>query len=113
MVKKNFHKEMSSLIGQIKVNLKKISKDAGIFAKKGEKELVKASKIGKFQLEIVNLNLQKEKIYYDIGKKIASLRSSKKLSRDSIKSYLDRLRKIETEVRGKKREMSEVKKNAK
>ena len=113
MAKNDFQKEMSKLMGQVKVGLKRFGKDAGIFAKKGEKELVKASKIGKFQLEIVNLNLQKEKIYYDIGKKIASLRSSKKLSRDSIKSYLDRLRKIETEVRGKKREMSEVKKNAK
>ncbi len=108
--KKDFQEEMNKLMGQLKQNLKKFGKDAGIFAKKGEKGLVKASKIGRLQLDIISFNMQKEKLYYDMGKKIASLRSSKEISTAVIKPYLQKIRKIETRVRNRKRAMSRVKK---
>lgn len=108
--KKDFQKEMNKLMGQFKENLKKFGKDASIFAKKGEKGLIKASKIGRLQLDIISSNMQKEKLYYDIGKKIASLRGSKEISADVIKPHLQKIRKIETRVRNRKREISRIKK---
>ena len=110
MAKKDFQKEMSKLMVQMKKNLKKFGKDASVFAKKGEKELVKASKIGRLQIDIVSLNLQKEKIYRDMGKKVASLRSSKGLNGNVVKIYLQKLRKIEVSIRNRKREISMIKK---
>ncbi len=108
--KKDFQKEINKLMGQFKQNLKKFGKDASIFAKKGEKGLVKASKIGRLQLDIISFNMQKEKLYYDIGKRIASLRGDKEISVGVIKPYLQKIRKIETRVRNRKREISRVKK---
>lgn len=110
MAKKGLKKDVNKLLIQLRKNLKRFSKDAGVFAKKGEKELIRASKIGRVQLDIVNLNIQKEKLYYDMGKKIASLRSSKNISEDLLRPYLQKLRKIETSVRNKKREIAAIKK---
>jgi len=110
MSKSEFQNEMSKLMGQLKGNLQKLSKDAGVFAKKGEKELVRASKIGKIQLDIMGLNVQKEKIYYDMGKKIASIRGKNGDANAILKSYSQKLRKIELEARNKKREIAAIKK---
>ena len=113
MPKKDYQKEMAKLMDQLKVNFQKFSKDAGVFAKKGEKKFVKASKIGRLQLDIMSLNIQREKLYYEIGKKIASLRT-KKGNVDNVDnvvdSYLKKLRKIEADGRSKKREISRIKK---
>ncbi|MFH1790852.1 MAG: hypothetical protein ABH885_02575 [Candidatus Omnitrophota bacterium] len=110
MAKKELQKEMAGLIEQLKVNLQRISKDAGILAKKGEKELVKASKIGKLQLDITGLNLQKEKLYYELGKKMAASLSKCDKADPELKPFLEKLRGIETDARKKKREMAQVRK---
>ncbi|MFH1381155.1 MAG: hypothetical protein ABIH57_03180, partial [Candidatus Omnitrophota bacterium] len=77
-------------------------------AKKSEKEIVKASKKGKIQLDIMGLNMQKEKLFYDLGKKVISLNAKKKLEIPELESFLKKLRKIETDARSKKRELSGV-----
>jgi len=112
MVKKSdFQKEAAKFLDQLKENLKKFSKEAGIFAKKGEKEIVKASKIGRIQIDIASLNIQKEKLYYDLGKKIASLRGSgKEISQEAIEPFMQKLRNIELEARNRKRDISRVRK---
>ncbi|MCK4463692.1 MAG: hypothetical protein KAU58_05210, partial [Candidatus Omnitrophica bacterium] len=69
-----------------------------------------ASKIGRLQLDIISFNMQKEKLYYDMGKKIASLRKGKEISADVTKPYLQKIGKIETRVGNRKREISRVKK---
>ena len=47
-------------------------------AHRSEKEIVKASKTGRIQLDIVGLKMQMEKLYYDIGKKVVVLNQKKK-----------------------------------
>jgi len=108
--KKDLEKNMTKVIEQLKVNLKKFGKDAGIIAKKGEKEIIRASKLGRLQLDIINFNLQKEKVYYDLGKKVASLRS-KGIGQGVLKPYMEKIRKIEKETRKRKQGISQVKKN--
>jgi len=110
MPKKDYHKEMNKLMGQVKVNFQKFGKNAEVVAKKGEKELVRASKIGKLQLDIMGMNIQKEKVYYEMGKKIASMRGKETDVQGIIEPYLKELRKIESESRNRKREISQVKK---
>ncbi|NQT21840.1 MAG: hypothetical protein HQ579_00195 [Candidatus Omnitrophica bacterium] len=110
MAKKDFHNEMNKVMKQLKANFKRFGKDASIFAKKGEKEIVKASKIGRVQLDIISLNIQKEKLYYEIGKKVAALRTGGEKAAIAVKPYLQKLRKIETNIRSKKREISGIKK---
>ena len=104
--KAELQKDLTRLLGQARVGIKKFGKELNIFAKKSEKEIVKASRSGKIQLDIMGLAMQKEKLYYDIGKKTASLNSKKKLGIAALDSYWKRLRKLEGDTRKKKRELS-------
>lgn len=60
----DFQKEWPKIKGQ----LKKMSTDALVLAKRGEKEFREFSKQGKFYLDSTALNLKKEHLYYLIGK---------------------------------------------
>ncbi len=110
--KKDFQKEASKMLEEAKVRFKKLGEEISVLAKKGEKEIVKASRTGKIQLDIVGLNMQKEKLYYNIGKKVVSLNAKKKIDSPEIQNLLKSLRKLEADARKKKRELSGVRKNA-
>ena len=107
MVKKN---DMSKAFDKYGPALKKFSEEVGVVAKKGEEGVIKMSKMLKIQLDMLGVSLQKEKLYYELGKKVASSRSKKEGSESVAKPLLQKLRKIETDVRSKKREISGIKK---
>ena len=114
MAKKNdFHKELNKFLNQTKVGFQKIGQELGSIAKKSEKEIVKISKSGKIQLDIMSLAVQKEKLFYDIGKKVVSLDKKKALDIPELTAYFKKIRTIETDTRKKKREMSGKKRNTK
>ncbi len=52
----------------IKKQLVTFSQEAGSLVKKGEKEIVRLSKKGKLHLDSTTLAMQKEKLFYQIGK---------------------------------------------
>ena len=108
--KPDLQKDWTKILDEVKENLRKFGKEASVWAKKGEKELVKASKMGKVQLDIAGINLQKEKVYYEIGKKVASLNSKDKKLVPGLTSHWKKLRSLEVKARGKKRFLSEIKK---
>lgn len=111
--KENVQKEFTKLLDQTREKFKKFGKELGVLAKKGEKEIVKASRTGKIQLDIMGLNMQKEKLYYDIGKRVASLNAKKGLEIQELEPFWTKMRKIETNARKKKRELSAVRKEKK
>jgi len=113
MVKKDFNSEVTKVFEQLKGNMKKFSKDATVIAKKSEQEIMKASKLGKIQFDIVSENLKKEKLYYDTGKKVLSMRGKLENMENVLKPYFQKYRKIETEVRKRKRDLSKIKRNSK
>lgn len=53
---------------RIRKELVRVSKEAVVLAKKGEEEIVKISKKGKIHLDKGALMMNKEKLYYLIGK---------------------------------------------
>ena len=109
--KENAEKDLSKLMDQAKVRFKNFGKELSVLAKKSEKEIVKASKKGKIQLDIVGLNMRKEKLYYDIGKKVVSLNAKKKLEISELGPYWTKLRKIESDARGRKKDLSSIRKD--
>ena len=106
--KKDFQTDFKKFMEQAKEKFGEISREVGILAKKGEKEVVKVSKRGRLQFDIMGISMQKEKIYYDIGKKIVSLNAKKKLEMPEIELYLKKIRGLESSARKKKREMGRV-----
>jgi len=97
--------EIDRLIKNAKVGFKRFSQEVGVLAKKSEKNIVKASKAGKIQIDIMSLGVQKEKLYYDIGKKVASLNDKKSLNIPELDSYWKKLAKIDEDVDRKKEEL--------
>ena len=106
--KANLQKDVTKFMDYAKEKFKKFGEEVSVLAKKSEKEIVKASKRGKIQVDIIGLNVQKEKVYYDIGKRVSSLNAKKKLNIAELKPYWDKIRKIELKTRKKKRELSSV-----
>lgn len=110
MAKAKTQKDWSKMLEQARKNLQKFGKEASIWAKKGEKGLVKASKVGKLQLDIAGINLQKEKIYYEVGKKVSKLKSNVKSDIPGLDAYWKKIRDLEVKARQKKKALSEIKK---
>jgi len=59
-----------------KKQLQKFSKEASVIARKGEKELVHFSKLGKLHVDSTAINLKLERLYYLIGKEYVKLKTS-------------------------------------
>jgi len=104
--KKDIQKDFVKFLDQTKDGFRRFGKDLSILAKKSEEEIVKVSKAGKIQFDIMNLAMQKEKLYYDIGKKVALLKAKKKLDIPGMDPYWSKLRKIELGTRTKKKQLS-------
>ena len=111
--KKDFQKDMNQFLEQAKEKLKRFGEEVGVLARKSEKEIVKASKASRIQLDIVGLGVKKEKLYYDIGKKAASLNAKEPLNIPELDSYWKKLEKINQDSRKKKSDLSVVRKEKK
>jgi len=103
MKKNDYHKNFDRILAQTKDGLKKFGKELNVLAKKSEKEIVKASKAGKIQLDIMGLTVQKEKLYYDIGKKVASLNAKKNLGIPDLEPYWKKLSDLEESSQNKQK----------
>ncbi|MGB2705297.1 MAG: hypothetical protein WBC74_00325 [Candidatus Omnitrophota bacterium] len=111
--KADIQKDFTKFLDQTKDGFRKFGKELSVLAKKSEKEIVKVSKAGKIQFDIMNLTMQKEKLYYDIGKKIVSLSAKKKSDIPELAPFWNKLRKLESGARKKKRELSGFRKEKK
>ncbi|MCK4518812.1 MAG: hypothetical protein KAU12_01710 [Candidatus Omnitrophica bacterium] len=77
MKKEELKKKIDTLWETSKKDLEKIMKNAERLAKEGERYIKDKSEKGKKQLEIAALSLQREKLYYELGKVLAKTPKSK------------------------------------
>jgi len=105
--------EIDRLIKNAKVGFKRFSQEVGVLAKKSEKNIVKASKAGKIQIDLMGLGVQKEKLYYDIGKKVADLNVKNNLKIPELDVFWKKMQKISEETESKKELLDIVRKQEK
>ncbi len=105
--------EMNKMLDKYGPMLKKLGDDLGDVAKKGEEGVIKISKVLKIQMDMLGVSLQREKLYYEIGKEVAAkmLEGDEDLS--SLNKYKKKLSKIQSEGEKKKKTLSRVVKPAK
>ena len=101
--------DIDKLVEKYSPVLKKLSEDAGKAAKKGEENLLKMSKVLKLQVDIMGGALQREKLYYTIGKEVAAKIKKGTISIDGFEKYTKALKKIDDEETKKKSAMKKVK----
>lgn len=94
-------------------HLEGVGKETAVMVKKGEDELVRMSKMGKAQLEILALSVRKEQLYRQIGMRVWQLSTSGTLTTRKLKKFCDELAKINSKVKVKKKTISKVMKKGK
>ena len=68
----DLQKKVDVMWKKIRKDLDGVWKDTSVLIDKGEKFLKDTSKKGQQELEVVSLSLQREKLYYDLGKLIST-----------------------------------------
>lgn len=104
-------KEVAKIWEQTKQKLKELGQTTLIMAQKGEKEVVRASKVGKFQLDIVSLNLKKENIYRQVGKKVCEAHArNEDMQSVKLASLFSQIDKINHQIKSNKSKIAKLKK---
>ena len=100
MKKKNIQKVINEVWPKARKELEKIAKETKVLINKGEKEMVKITDKSVRGIKSVELQLKKEKLYYDLGKLIAQKSpkswSETKKATDIVKEIKGIGRKIDT-----------------
>ena len=95
---------------QAKQSLSKLSQESIKLAKRGEKEIVRATKIGKIHLEILNLKRKKDSLYQQIGEKVVELQRENKIDAPGLKTFCSKVDSLEDQIKTKKAAASKIKK---
>ena len=106
--KKIDHADLKEFFEKAKKKLQQLGKESKVWIKKGEVELSRLSKIGKLELDVVNLNIKKEKLFKDIGKRMVELDLAGQLSDSTIKNMSDKAETMISESKKKRREISKI-----
>jgi len=88
--------------------LQKLGEDLDKGAKRGKEEVIKMSKLVGIQMDILSLALQKEKLYYDIGKEVADKIMKGTIEAPSLDKYRKRLSSLETKKEKDRKTLSRV-----
>ncbi len=112
-IQKNKKKKekIEKLWKQAKQSLSKLSRETIKLAKRGEKEVVRATKIGKIHLEILNLKRKKDSLYQQIGEKAAELQRENKIDAPGLKAFCSKVDGLEGQIETKKAAASKIKKS--
>ena len=105
--------DFKKLIKQYEPQMKKTGDQIAKAAKKAEQEIAKMYKISQTHVEIQMGNLQKEKIYHEIGKEVAKKLLKGELEYAGLDKYKKKLEKIEKDNDKKKKKLSRVSKSKK
>jgi len=112
MAKKNAitQEDVKKLFAKTKKRLHELGKETGVWIKRGEVELSRISKIGKLELDIVNLNIKKERLFKDIGKRMVEQGLAEKIDDAVVRNMSEKAKDAAGETVQKRREIGRVRK---
>lgn len=108
--KKDMQQDLRELFDKSKKRLQILAKDAQVWMKKGEVEIGRLSKMGRIEIDIVNLNVKKEQLFRNIGKKIVEGDLYAQINNASVKDMCSKAKAAIEESKKKSRVMSQIKK---
>jgi hypothetical protein len=103
---KKIQSKVTKALKQASQHLEGVGKDTKDLVRRGEDELVKISKMGKTQFEILALSVKKEQLYRQIGMRVWQLSTKGKLTTKKLRSLCKELSHINKKVKTKKKAMS-------
>ncbi len=109
--KQDMQKDLKELFDKSKERLQLLAKDAKVWMKKGEVEISRLSEMGKLEFDIVNINIKKEQLYRNIGRKIVEDGLEGQIDDASVKDMCGQAKTLMDEYKKKNHIMSQVKKS--
>lgn len=111
MAKKiDVQKEIKKIWDEAKKNLLRIGQETVKLARKGEKEIIRASRIGKIQLDILGIKRRREILYQQIGAKVAALDKEGKIDINELKPLCKKALELGAQIEKKTKEAAKIKK---
>ena len=109
--KVDIQKEVAKIWQEAKENLRALGQKTMKLAQKGEVEVMRASRIGKLQLDIVSVNLKKENAFRQIGKRVVEMHAQKgEIRPERLSSLFNQIEKINRQIKSKKAQIAKLKK---
>ena len=108
---KEIQEELKKFWEQTKINLAKLAKETRKLAQKGEKEVIRVSKVGKLHLDVLGLKKKRDNLAQQIGEKIIELDSENKIELTELKPLCDKVRTLDGQIQKKKATASRIKKS--
>jgi hypothetical protein len=106
--KKITQEDFKKFFGDAKTRLQQLGKETSIWMKKGEVELSRLSKIGKLEVDIVNLRIKKEKLFRNIGRRIVEQNLDEDIRDKMIQNMCVKTKSVIGESKKKQQEISRV-----
>lgn len=91
-------KKVIEIWEKTKVALKKLGHETVIIAKKGEKEVLKATRAGKLQVDILSKKNKKDNVFRQMGKKTYELSKAGKLEQASLSVLVKEIDAIDGQI---------------
>lgn len=95
-------RKIDSLWKSTKKDLEKVLKDTTKLMKKGESYIKDFSEKGKDKLEELALSLQREKLYYELGKVISTLPKKRWTENKKVEEIVNKIRRINRQIKKRK-----------
>ena len=106
--KKIDQKDLKALFDKTKERLQAIGKGTGVWLKKGEVELSRLSKIGRLEIDAVNLGIKRDKLFKNIGKRVVEQNYDNNLHDPALRNLATKARNIIDESKKKKKQISKI-----
>lgn len=100
--------DLSALVKQYEPVVKKAGEQISKAMKAAEKDIARMYRVAETHVEIQMKNLQKEKLYYDIGKEVSDKIMKGGISEADIEKFKKKINKIDAESAKKKRQLAKV-----
>ena len=106
--KRNTQDDLNKFFAKAKKNLQRLGKETRVWMKKGETELSRLSKIGRLEIDVVTLRMEKEKLFKDIGKRVVERGLAEEINDSTVKGMSGKVNAIVKESKKKKAEISKI-----
>jgi hypothetical protein len=107
---KKIQSRVTKALKQASHHLEGVGKETKDIMRRGESELVKISKMGKTQFEILALSVKKEQLYRQIGMKVWQLSTKGNLTTKKLRTFCKELSDINKKLKTKKKVMTKASK---
>jgi len=103
-------KEIKKIWGDTKKNLLRLGQETVKLAKKGEREIIRASRIGRIQLDILGIKRRREILHQQIGAKVVALDKEGKVDIGGLKPLCKKALELDRQIEKKTKEAAKIKK---